>query len=165
VHIIYVPLSVATEGVSGGQVSTVALQAVKSHVGTANPHDIIVFAGQPFHFANDHELHAHPGVHHYHPETLLTLHRKRGERALWWSERSFAITQIVPEAPKKADKAEAPFLTPKTEPSRGIAGESIYVARSAVPAATADDQEYKITFTIEGEPQPVDPNMYCDPAP
>jgi hypothetical protein len=161
VHIIFVPLAAVSTAVIDGYVSTVTLKEVAKHIGAAAPHDIVVFAGQPFHFAQG-ELRAHPKVHHDCPETVVKLYRKRGERAVWWSERPFAITHITQEEPKNIDKAETPFGLPKTEPEKGIASGGIFVARSAVPDARADNQEYKITFTIEGESQPVDPNMYCD---
>jgi hypothetical protein len=160
VHILYVPPSViAAEGCSGDDVSAIALQSVAKHVGTPRPHDIIVFAGQPFHFVNG-ALHDHASAHRGYRETVLQLHRRREERAVWWSERPFAITRIDPELPMKPGAADAPFATPKTETD----DQGIYFARSDVPAEEADDQMYKITFTIEGEPKPIDPHMYCSPA-
>lgn len=166
VRIIFVPLEVASGGISGGgQVSLVGLQQIAAHVGTISSTDIVVFAGKPFHYAKG-ALHGHETAHHDHPETLLKLHRLRKERAVWWSQRSFAITTIRPEEPVKAGAAPYPFETkPLTEAAIATDAQKIFVARSSIPLPTADDQEYKIAFTIEGESEPIDPNMYCDPNP
>jgi hypothetical protein len=161
VHIIFVPLDVASGAVSYGHVSADGLQQIAAHVGTISSNDIVVFAGKPFHFAKG-TLHEHEEAHRYHPETLLKLHRLRKERAVWWSERPFQIVNILPATPTKTGKADRPFAIPKTQPEQGLSGGGVFVARSDIPDPAADDQEYKITFTLEGEPQPVDPNMYCD---
>jgi len=164
VHIIFVPISAVSADLYCGQVSTVVLAAVAAHIGAAAPHDIVVFAGQPFHFAGG-QLREHPRVHHDYPETVVKVHRLRNERAVWWSERPFAMTRISPHETLKPGKVEMPFALPKTEPERAFNDTGIFVARSTIPDIRADDQEYKITFTIDGELQPIDPNMYCDPSP
>jgi hypothetical protein len=165
VHIIFVPLNVAGGAVTAGNVSADGLKQIAAHVGKRSSTDIIVFAGKPFHFTKDGVLLEHEEAH-LHVETLLRLHRRRNERAVWWSERSFSITSIRPAAPLKLGAASYPFaIEPRTQQTVATDDKQIFIARSTIPLEAADDQHYKIAFTIDGEPEPVDPNMVCDPSP
>jgi hypothetical protein len=131
------------------------------------PTDIVVYNGQPWHFAGG-ILHPHPRVHHDHPETVLRLSLTRHESAVWWSEEDFTITKIV-LAPHHGDanQATAPTNQPHFPFSAPLAkGEEqdeqkrrIFVVRSTVPVPEADNRTFKITFTIHGEA--IDPDMHC----
>lgn len=143
-----------------GPVAAATLKQAATHIGPTIATDIVVLAGQPFHFAKG-ELHPHPRVHIDHPETILKLYRRRKERAVWWSERPFEIFDIVPEA--GADNVGAPYpfsARLETVSQMAIDNKTIFVARSTIPIAAADDHEYKISFRIEG--REIDPNMYCE---
>jgi hypothetical protein len=165
VHIIFLPLDVALGEVDGTHVTTVGLLMAAKHIGVTRPRDIIVFAGQPWHFAQG-ALHPHPLVHTLFPETVLELHRsgpKGPEQAVWWSERHFTITTIADEAAyhqstgAAADAVPYPFeVKPVTVPANGLDGKPIFMARSTVPLVTG---RYKISFFMEG--QLIDPNMHC----
>ena len=155
VHIIYVP------DIGNRTPATFEeLELVASMIGLEPKFtDIVVFEGQPWHYAFGH-LRKHPEVHHEFPQTRLTLFRKVNHKAVWWSETRFDIVGIGRHEPVRAGAALRPFDPPKTGVERAKDGRDIYVARSAVPNPDADYQEYKISFTIQGET--IDPNTYCD---
>jgi hypothetical protein len=167
VHIIFVPDEVVLaemglRAFGAGPAAAATLKHAAKHIGTTITTDIVVFAGQPFHFAKG-ELHTHPQVHKDHPETILKVYRRRKERVVWWSERPFDIFKIEPETPS-ADHVrdrDYPFSV-KPETITGLAsdGKAIFLARSTVPLPLADDREFKIFFRMEG--REIDPNMYCD---
>lgn len=165
VHIIYVPDEVVLAELHGASVGAppiamATLKMVEKHVGRPAVTDIIVFAGQPWHYANG-ALRPHPQVHIDYPETVLRIRRQKQERAVWWSERPFEILKVRPEPPVRDDAALYPFTTAvRTSDEPGTDHQMIYVARSSVPVVGADFQEYKIEFRMEG--RDIDPNMYCD---
>ena len=162
VHIIIIP-----DGVAGVSRSSEAmpndaqLAEAAKYVNIGNPAltDVIVFAGRPWHFA-DGKMRKHPDVHLDFPTTVLELNVGRDEKALWWSESPFAITQIVSRDPLV--QAPYPFtVEPVTRQEEGVdhPARTIHVARSTVPVEGARGHEYKITFTVNG--RSIDPNMRC----
>jgi hypothetical protein len=160
VHILRLSI---TGGESGAASPDSAVEDVARKIGPPKPTDIIVFDRQPLHFAGG-ALHAHPQVHVDHPETILELSISRRERAVWWSELNFTITDIdyshhaarVTGAPK--DPFSAPLQTRQEDDG---AGKIIYVVRSTVPVVASQGQTYKIKFTIGGDD--IDPDMSCNP--
>ena len=135
-------------------------EIVAGQVGDVQPTDVIIYRRRPWHKV-DGALREHPQVHHDYPHTVLTL-RVEMDRAVWWSEHVFAITQIVPhEHAAGATDGPEPFARPATRAEIDIdgRGDAIYVARSVVPRAAARNHEYKINLTRQGIV--IDPNMRC----
>lgn len=157
VHIIFVPDD-AVPCVSHANPTTAELQQVATHIGKPELTDVIVFAGQPWHFAGD-ALRKHPDVHKRFPLTILKLYRRTGDRAVWWSEHELTITGIDKEEPKHDNTAIYPFSQKPETRVEIVMDKTIWVARSTVPVDTAYGQEYKITFVMDGKK--IDPNMDC----
>ncbi len=157
VHIIFVADD-AVHAVSAADPTAAEMKQVATHIGKPKATDVIVFGGNPWHFAGG-ELRKHPEVHRQFPETVLKLFRKTQDRAVWWSEHEFRITGIEKEEPENDGTAAYPFAFAPEARLQPISGQRIWVARSSVPVNDAYGQEYKITFTIEG--RTIDPNMEC----
>jgi hypothetical protein len=158
VHIIFVPPEVAGDPGTDVPPSQKQLDVVGDAVASAKETDVIVFAGRPWHLVN-HKLEKHPEVHIKYPDSVLKV-RVSVERAVWWSEEDFRITDIGPHHPAAA-AGPPPFPLPTTTPETDIAkrAEPIYVARSKEPDPKAQDHEYKITFVWNK--RKIDPNMKC----
>jgi hypothetical protein len=170
VHIIRVPNDVAVGQVKGGHVTKDGQAQVAKHVGKPKQRDVIVYAGLPWHMAEN-ELQPHPEVHARFPDSILKLHRAKPhgpESAVWWSEHEFTITTIADEDVHDASDAHPPHTSfvdavpypfgekPRTHREAAMDGTRIFVARSSVPVAAG---RYKICFMMEGEQ--IDPNMHC----
>jgi hypothetical protein len=158
VHIIFVPLDTVT-CVSPSHPTDAELAQVALHIGQPTETDVIVFAGQPWHFAEG-KLRKHPEVHKLFRDTILTLYKSKRDTAVWWSEKEFMITGIDKEDPKKNFTADYPFGAKPDAERKTIDGKPVWVAKSTVPVDTAYGQEYKITFEMGG--QRIDPNMDCN---
>jgi hypothetical protein len=157
VHIIFVPDDVVPCG-SPSNPTENELKEVAKHIGKPAPTDVIVFGGNPLHFAGE-KLKKHPNVHKTNPETVLKLYRSTHDRAVWWSEKDFQINKFEQETPGDDKKAKEPFdQIPPTERQNSLGG-AIFVARSGVPVSQAYGQEYKMTFKMDG--RTIDPNMDC----
>jgi hypothetical protein len=132
-------------------------------LGPVRPTDIVVMDCEPWHYVGG-ELRAHARAHHDFPETILQLSRKQENRAVWWSEEPFEITEI---GPSDLDDAKGPYpflaqvpLAATTERDRADRRD-IFVVRSSVHIPGADNHKYKIVFTIGGDS--IDPDMSCNP--
>jgi len=148
-------------GESGAPPPDSAVGAVTKQIGPPKPTDIVVFDHQPWHFAGG-ALKSHPQVHVDHPETILQLSISRGEKAVWWSEEHFTITDIdySHHSTRVAGAPKNPFSAPfETVPVDDGKGKTIFVSRSTVPVAQSEGQMYKIKFNIGGEN--IDPDMSC----
>jgi hypothetical protein len=158
VHIIFVPPEVAADPGPDVPPSQKQLDLVAISVPNAKETDVIVFAGKPWHLVN-HKLEKHPEVHTKYRQTVLELHVER-EKAVWWSEDYFEITDIGPHHDTAVAVPE-PFPLPTTTSEKDIDGRAkpIHVARSKEPDAKARGHEYKITF--EWNRRKIDPNMRC----
>ena len=171
VHIIFIPDGIGSgDPGADGLPTAPQLAEAASCIGTPKKTDVIVFAGRPWHLAGGLLL-PHPQVHALVPETVLDLFIDRGEKAVWWSEGEFNITEIEEEAhnhdpaaaPGPAQQpAPPPFDIPVTQLETDVEGLApmIHVARSTVPVEGARGHEYKITFVRNGVP--IDPNMRCN---
>jgi len=157
VHIIFVPDGAVSCG-SPGNPTEDELKEVAKLVGFPAPTDIIVFCGNPFHFAGG-KLKKHPEVHTSNPETVLKLDRRTHDRAVWWSETQFTITRIDQEHPQDSRLAPSPFAAPPVTTREPDTTGPLWVARSPLPTNNAYGQEYKITFQMAGST--IDPNMEC----
>lgn len=156
----------AGDGVDGkGELKAAAHDQIVAHVkaklqGDPRITDVVVYAGEPWHFAGG-RLRKHPEVHKAYPDTVLRVFRKRGEKVVWWSEDEFRVTDIQNEDPRLRGKMDDPFGEPIHQGWEDDAeGRPIWVARSTVPLPSADGQQFKITFTMQGKK--IDPNMECD---
>ena len=147
--------------------------------------DIVVLDHKPWHYAGN-RLRRHPQVHTAYPETILYVVRARNESAVWWSTEPFKITNIVAHSSREAGGAQS-LVSHDQSPAKGAPTDwphypftealttviedderrttKLYVVRSTVPVEEADDKTFKITFTMEGEPEPIDPDMHCGEAP
>ncbi|HJZ77472.1 MAG TPA: hypothetical protein VKE51_37340 [Vicinamibacterales bacterium] len=168
VHIIFVEPTEAIGTVSSKGPSDQQLDEAAKQCATARPTDIVVFGGKPWHCVGK-KLHEHPHVHDTHPETILTLSYDQKQKAVWWSERRFRITDIKPSphfaqcpTPPGFEPAYRPFPVPSTEVEQSADDTTkLYVARSETPLGRAIGRYYKMEFTIEGAEKGIDPDMYC----
>jgi hypothetical protein len=178
VHIIFVPeQEVLNElhqtSLGNGPMPAATLAQVVKHIGHPAPTDIVVFAKRPWHFAGrpgqPKELHAHPQVHRDFPETVLVL--GKNEQAVWWSEKAFTVTGVVPSGdqshshPGFEEATNTPPQWPFNGPDPLITrvephnNNDLFVARSGVPKADAAKHMYKVSFEIEN--RSIDPDVYC----
>jgi hypothetical protein len=177
VHIIHVPVEqiegeLHVTGLGRGPVTAATLLQVAKHIGQPEPTDIVVFAKQPWHFAGHpgqpKALRSHPQVHHDFPETVLVL--GKNDQAVWWSEKPFQVTKVVPSdhppnsdrfpeslsaAPRYPFNGPDPLIT-RTEPH---GNGDLFVSRSGVPKADAAQHMYKVSFMIDNDQ--IDPDAYC----
>ena len=175
VHIIFHPAEVEVDPGPDVLPTEGELEAAAAAIGNAEPTDVIVYRGKPWHMVG-HKLLKHPEVHVNHDETVLKL-RVEKQKAVWWSEHDFTITRIelhhdtkhpAPAPPaaqaSSAPVAAAPPAKPFPEPETRIEGSAdltaeLHVARSTVPVRLSKTHEYKITFTRNQ--RKIDPNMRC----
>jgi hypothetical protein len=158
VHILFYPTDLPPDPDPNIPVSPSDLAVVSANIGTVQRTDVVIFRGKPWHQVNG-ELKKHPEVHLDFPDTILSV-RAGVEKAVWWSEQPFSITDIVDHAAGTAT-APSPFTKPPTRTEIDIDGRAtpIYVARSRVPLVAARDHEFKIWLTRNGIS--IDPNMKC----
>ena len=180
VHIIHVALPPVLAGLKlralpRGKIGKATLLQVEKHIGHPKPTDVVVFAGEPWHFAGKTKgtkhLRSHPQVHMQFPETVLKLSRKKQQTVVWWSETPFTAITINPSGtPSHPNPAYPEALTapPPTPFAIALAirieqwqGQDMHVVRSTVPIAAADRHMYKIQFSMAGDP--IDPDTYCSP--
>lgn len=160
VHVIFYPPHLPPDPDPNIPVSASDLEVVSANVGTVARTDVVIFRGKPWHQV-DGVLRKHPEVHHEFPDTVLPV-RVGVEKAVWWSEEPFAITDISEHSHATgASPAPKPFTKPPTRTEVDIDGraEAVYVARSRVPVVAARGHEYKISVTRGGVT--IDPNMRC----
>lgn len=169
VRIIYVPLDAVVRDAAARAVlgdrpaDTATLQDVAKHIGAPAPTDIIVFNGQPYHYAGhgtDKRLREHPQVHHDFPETVLVL--KPGEEAVWTSDRFFEVTKaefsgVHPGFTDSGTPDPYPFPLRPIRALEDAPGR--WSAHSGEPKDGARQHVYKISFTIETDD--IDPDVYC----
>lgn len=171
VHIILLQTECASGGSSAERPTQDELKEAGKEAGVPRPTDIVVFDHRPWHFAGN-QLRSHPKVHDDFPETILQLSISKKQRAVWWSEKRFEITEIKPSAdpahphhgfPEAAtDPVRYPFADPHvTRIEQDVDGLDVFVVRSSVPVDGAKNHMYKISFTMGGDA--IDPDMYCTP--
>jgi hypothetical protein len=153
VHIIFVGPDVQSPGPPA---TGTELLEIAAAVGTVQKTDVIVFRGLPYHKVGD-VVFDHAAAHAADPETILELRVGR-DKAVWWSEGSFAIETISPHG---LTAGPQPFPVPEARPEPSIDDTpmAVFVARSTVPNSAAKSHEYKISFTHNGVL--IDPNMKC----
>ena len=171
VHIINVP-----EWCGQGKTGPAEMSQVATYIGRPEPTDIVVYKRKPWHSAGlpGHKKQplAHPKVHDDYRETVLVISRNKEHKVVWWSETPFSDVTIAPSGKKEghsnrfypeADSTppDNPFQTPLQVCLESCNGRDLYVVRSSIPKASADNHMFKISFTIDG--YPIDPDAYCTP--